>query len=126
MPAVGRSINTVADDILKLQTRRKKLEEQAGVIEAQEKDLKKELQELAEKSNLTFGGNKKSAWKLTPQVVPQATNWDEFYEYLHENKYYHLLQRRPAVKACQELWEQKIEIPGIEKFKSTRIDVKEV
>lgn len=124
--AKQRSINDVADDILKLQSKRKKLEEEAEGIKKQEDVLKLELSTMADGAKLTFGGNKKSAWNITPQVVPQVANWDEFYEFIHEKKYYHMLQRRPAVKACQELWGQGGAIPGVEKFTSMKVNVKEV
>jgi hypothetical protein len=123
--AATRSINDVADDILKLQTKRKKLEDQAELIKKQEDELKLELSKLAEDAKLTFGGNKKSAWNITPSVVPQVSNWDEFYAWIGKKKYFHMLQRRPAVKACQEIWSQGAAIPGVEKFTQMKVNVKE-
>ena len=121
-----RSINDVADDILKLQTKRKKLEDQAETIKKAEDVLKLELAKMADEAKLTFGGNKKSAWNLTPSVVPQVANWDEFYEWIAKKKYFHMLQRRPAVKACQEIWGQGGAIPGVEKFTQMKVNVKDV
>lgn len=125
MPA-PRSINDVADDILKLQRERKKLEDKVELIEGKEKVLKEELFKMADEAKLTFGGNKKSAWNISPSIVPQVANWDAFYEYIHKKKYFHLLQRRPAVKACQELWSQGGAVPGVEKFTQMKVNVKEV
>lgn len=126
MPAVKRSINTVANEILTLQNKRKALESQAEEIKKKEKALSEELMAMAQSANLTFGGNKKSAWKIDVMVAPQATDWDEFYAYIKKKDYFHLLQRRPAVKACQELWGLGEVIPGIEKFTSNKVSVKEV
>lgn len=132
MPSATRSINDVADDILKLQRERKKLEDKVEVIEGKEKVLKLELAKMAEEAKLTFGGNKKSAWTLSPSVVPQVADWDAFYAWIYEKKYGHMLQRRPAVKACQEIWSQLDSkgkggtIPGVEKFTQVKVNVKEV
>jgi hypothetical protein len=120
-----RTINAVADDILKLRIKRKKLEAQAEEIKKQELEFEKELSELANEAKLTFGGNKKSKWAITPSIVPQAVDWDAFYDYIASKKYFHLLQRRPAVKACQELWGLGEAIPGIEKFTSMKVTVTE-
>lgn len=125
MPAT-RSINDVADDILKLQVKRKRLEDQAEVIKKQEEELKLELSKMADDAKLTFGGNKKSAWNISPNIVPQVADWDAFYEYIAKKKYFHMLQRRPAVKACQEIWGQGGAIPGVEKFTQLKVNVKEV
>lgn len=121
-----RSINDVADEILKLQVSRKKLEDKADVIKKQEDELKLEIQKLATEAKLTFGGNKKSAWSISPLIVPQCSDWDAFYDYIHKKKYFHLLERRPTVKACQELWGLGERIPGIDKFTKVRVNVKEV
>lgn len=122
---MARSLNDIATDIFKLQLKRKGLELKVKDCEVKEEKFKLELQKLADTTKLTFGGDKKLAWEIKPSTVPQATNWDEFYEYLHKNRYYHLLQRRPAVLACQELWGQGKVIPGIEKFTKMKVTVKE-
>jgi hypothetical protein len=90
------------------------------------KGLKLELQVAADVAKLTQGGGKKSKFTIEDQTVPQGSNWDQFYDYIHTNKYFHLLQRRPAVKACQELWGQGVVIPGIDKFTMKKINVKGV
>lgn len=126
MPATTRSVNDIADEVLKLQAKRKKLESQAELIKKQEDDLKKELRELAESLKLTFGGNKKSAWKVEMNVVPQVADWDAFYAYIKAKDYFHLLERRPTVKGCRELWELGGKIDGVEKFSKMVVSVKEV
>lgn len=124
--AAKRTIGTIADEILALDLKIKKSKEVTSALEEQRKPLEEELRTAAEKENQTGGKGKKSKWEIKPYAVPQATNWDEFWGYIDENKYFHLLQRRPAVLACQELWGQGIAIPGIERFTSLKVIVKEV
>lgn len=119
-----RTIEHIADEVLGIQLKIKKKEDEVKVLEEQETKLKEELRLAAEKEGLTSGGGKKSKWTIAPDTVPQASNWDAFYQYIHDNKYYHLLQRRPAVKACQELWGQSTTIPGIDKFTKMKVNVK--
>ncbi len=125
----ARTIDDVAAEIVKLQLKRKKLEAQVKELEEQEKSKKDELFLLAEKLNLSFGGNKKFSWKITPKTVPQVADWDAFYKFIYDNKYFHLLQRRPAVLSVQELWGQnnnKFVVPGVEKFTKNDVSVKEL
>lgn len=122
--AQARTVGIIADEVLAEQIKLKKAENKVKEHEEIIKKLKDELKLAAEKEDLTSGGGKKSSFSIEPQIVPHATNWDAFYEYIKENNYFHLLQRRPAVKACQELWSQDIAIPGIDKFTSNKVTVK--
>lgn len=121
---MARTLGIIADEVLAKQLKRKKLEDQVDLIKKEEEVLKAELKLAADAESLTLGGGKKSKWTIEPQIVPQAQDWDAFYGYIAKEKYFHLLQRRPAVKACQELWGQGIVIPGIEKFTSMKVSVK--
>jgi hypothetical protein len=123
---MDRAVGDIADEILILQLKIKKKEQEVEVLDDKVKGLKLELQVAADVAKLTQGGGKKSKFTIEDQTVPQGSNWDQFYDYIHTNKYFHLLQRRPAVKACQELWGQGVVIPGIDKFTMKKINVKGV
>lgn len=51
---------------------------------------------------------------VTETDTPNVEDWDAFYEYMRTEKMMYLVQKRAAVKACQELWEMDIKIPGVE------------
>ena len=53
---------------------------------------------------------------ITEQTLPQVVDWDALYEYIHEEKAFFLLQRRPAAAAFRELNDSGEVIPGIEPF----------
>lgn len=121
---MARTVGEIADAVLALQLKIKKKELEVEDLKKATNELKEELKLAAEAVNLTSGGGKKSEFTIEPEILPQASNWDSFYQYIHDNKYFHLLQRRPAVKACQELWSQGTAIPGIDKFTKTKVTVK--
>lgn len=121
-----RTIADISDEVLAVALKIKKLEDQVKILEDEESQLKEELRLAADGQNLTQGGGTKSKWTIEPQVVPQATDWDAFYPWMARKKWFHLLQRRPAVKACQELWSQGITIPGIDKYTTMKVTVKGV
>lgn len=124
--AKPRTIGDVSDAILAIKGQENALEEQAKELKMKREILEKELAELAAKEGLTVGGGVNSKWTVEEVTVPNIEDADQFYAYIHKKKWYHLLQRRPAVKACQELWEKGMRIPGIEKFAKIRVTVKGV
>lgn len=126
MPGTTRTISDISDEIFGVTEKIKAFEEKITTLKEEGKLLEGELQLAAEAQGLSRGGGKTSTWTLEPVVVPQATDWPAFYAYMAKKKYFHLLQRRPAVKACRELWERGITIPGMDKYTSTRVTVKGV
>jgi sarcosine oxidase delta subunit len=49
-------------------------------------------------------------------MKPSVTDWDAFYKFIHENKYFHLLERRPHTAGCRELFQMRGAIPGVVPF----------
>lgn len=125
MAAKKRTLGQISDEILAKIKEIKKWNDHIDALEGEKKVLTEELMKAADAQKLEKGGGKASAFTIKPQTVPQVANWDMFYEFIYENRYGHLLQRRPGVQACAELWEQNKVIPGVEKFTQMKVTVKE-
>jgi len=119
-------LNDLANEILAIESKIKNLEAEVKLLEKEAEGKKAKLIEAAEKANLRMGAGELSRWDIKEEVYPQSVDWDGFCEYMAKNKYWHLVQRRPGVKACQELWERGIDIPGIDKFTKIKVNVKGV
>ena len=126
MTSDSRTLGQISDEVLKLQTKMKKLETEVDVLKKARDVLLAELIAAAETQKLEKGGGKTSSFIIKENTVPQVDDWDLFYAYMYKKKYMHLLQRRPGVSACQELWDQGVAIPGVEKYTSMKATVKEV
>jgi hypothetical protein len=74
------------------------------------------LRERMLKENLPKAAGRKGIVTVTTSVVPTVKDWDVFYEFIHRHRYYHLLERRPSVSGCRELFESKGLVPGVEPF----------
>jgi predicted metal-binding protein len=57
--------------------------------------------------------SKDGSVSLSETIVPHVKDWDEFEAYLRSTGDLHLLQRRVAIKAFQELHEARLEVPGV-------------
>lgn len=121
-----RTLSQIADDILAIRGKEEVHKNELKDLEEKRRTLEKELIAAAEKQGQSKGGGSKSTWTVSPDTVPQVTDWDAFYEFIAEKQWFHLLQRRPAVKACQELWTQGTVIPGTEKYTTMKVNVRGV
>jgi hypothetical protein len=119
-PNLGKQI----DALHSLTLRKKDAEQVVKLIEEDIKKAEEELVELMDKEGVTKSTGKVAAVSITESVVPQVNDWDQFWAYIGKNKYYHLLERRPSVTGCRELFETKGKIPGVVPFTKRRLTCK--
>jgi hypothetical protein len=55
-------------------------------------------------------GNKVEIQETT---VPHVEDWDQFYDFIHQNKYYHMLQKRPSTTGYREILTMGKTVPGV-------------
>lgn len=120
------TIGVKIDSLQKLREKKRKLE--AGVKEVAEAmaTLEKELMEQMDAEGVMKSTGKLASVSISESVKPSIEDWDLFYGYIHRNKYYHLLERRPSVTGCRELFEKKGKIPGVVPFTQRTINMRNV
>jgi hypothetical protein len=122
----NRTVAVISDEIFAVQAEVTALNKKIEGLEKEKARLSTELKAAAEEQGLTSGKGASSSFEIKDQTVPQVSDWDTFVAFAVENGYFHLFYRRPAVKACQELWELGETIPGVNKFTSNKVNVKGV
>ena len=122
MSTVGIKI----DALHALREEKRQLEELLKA-KAQEIDLaENDLIEQMDQQNITKSTGSKATVSITTSVKPSVEDWDAFYAYIHKNKYYHLLERRPSVTGCRELFDHKGAIPGVVPFTQRKLNIRSV
>ena len=122
MSTVGAKI-----DVLHALREDKRQLEELLKAKAQEIDLaENELIELMDQQNITKSTGSKATVSISTSVKPSVEDWDAFYAYIHKNKYYHLLERRPSVTGCRELFDTKGKIPGVVPFTQRKLNIRSV
>ena len=122
MSTVGAKI----DALHALREGKRQLEELLKA-KAQEIDLmENELIELMDQQNISKSTGTKATVSITTSTKPSVEDWDAFYAYIHKNKYYHLLERRPSVTGCRELFDTKGKIPGVVPFTQRKLNIRSV
>lgn len=63
--------------------------------------------------------------RVTPKehVYAHVEDWERFYQFLHDEQYYHLLERRVSVTGYRELLDLGREVPGVVPFKKLKLSV---
>ena len=122
MSTVGIKI----DALHALREEKRQLEELLKA-KAQEIDLaENDLIEQMDQQNITKSTGSKATVSISTSVKPSVEDWDAFYAYIHKNKYYHLLERRPSVTGCRELFDHKGAIPGVVPFTQRKLNIRSV
>ena len=85
-----------------------------------------DLIEQMDQQNITKSTGSKATVSISTSVKPSVEDWDVFYAYIHKNKYYHLLERRPSVTGCRELFDHKGAIPGVVPFTQRKLNIRSV
>lgn len=120
-------MNTINQKIEKMYTIRekvRKLEQSIKELNEQKDTIAAELIEQMDAEGVTKSTGKNASVTLTESVVPSVENWEEFYKYIHRKKFYHLLERRPSVSGCRELFEKSGRIPGVVPFTKRTIQLR--
>lgn len=120
---MSADIGVIIEELVTLRAGHKALLKQVAEVEEEIDKVKGRYMAALAAVGLTEGRNKTHSAAIVEKVVPQVVDWDMFYEFIHTNKFYHLLQRRPSTPGCSELFAMQ-EIPGVEKFKKVDVSLR--
>jgi hypothetical protein len=88
------------------------------MIESIEDDIRDSLDATNTMESKSASGNKV---EIQESTVPHVEDWDAFYDYIHQNKYYHMLQKRASVTGYRELLSMGKSVPGVLPYTTRKI-----
>jgi hypothetical protein len=94
------------------------LKEVDHMIDAIEDDIRDTLDAAGTMESKSSSGHKV---EVVESTVPHVEDWDQFYEFIHQNKYYHMLQKRPSTTGYRELITMGKQVPGVLPFTTRKI-----
>lgn len=103
---------------------RKALEVQAETALKVEKDL--EVVIIHKLNDLKLEKATHAGITVEPKrdTYPHVEDWAAYWDFIHENKYYHLLEKRPSVTGYRELLALGRIVPGVVPFVKTKLSVR--
>lgn len=118
------TIGAKIDKLFSIREDKRELEERIKLLVAQADAMETELITQLDAEGVTKSTGKKATVSISESIKPSVENWDDFYKYIQRNKYWHLLERRPSVTGCRELFETKGKIPGVVPFTQRKLNLR--
>ena len=115
---------TMIDALFKLREQKRAHEEAIKQLGEKMSAIETDMLKQLDAEGITKATGKAATVSVSEQIRPNVTDWDLYYAFIHKNKYYHLLERRPSVSGCQELFETKGVIPGVVPFTKRSINMR--
>ena len=119
-----KTLGSLIDGIWELREQKRALEAQVKKVEEDIASKEAALIERMDKEGVDKSTGRMASVAISENVVPQTVDWDLFFAYVIKTKQGHLVERRPSVTGCRELWEQKGKIPGLVPFIKRRVNVR--
>jgi hypothetical protein len=118
-----RQLSEAADKLYETKTKRLALQKQVDELKHEEKELTDFLVNNLSKADTTGVSGKTATAKVVTKDIPIVTDWDAFYNYVHANRAFELLQRRLGSPAVKERWESGETIAGVGTFTDVSISI---
>lgn len=106
-------------ELTELAERKKQLDREYELLERQFLDLADEQETKSASGTLALA-------TVTEVTFPHVEDWDALYAYMEENKYWHLLQKRPSVPGFRELFEAGTAVPGVLPHTKRKVSIRPV
>lgn len=123
---MSNKLGAKIDAIQQLREVKRRLEEQVKQTTEQIEAAEKALIAQMDGDGVVRATGKLATVSISETIKPAVEDWDEFYNYISKNKYFHLLERRPSVTGCRELFETKGKIPGVVPFTQRKLNIRTV
>ena len=118
------TVANLIDRLADLKSKKTYIESDLKNVESLIKDVEGSLMEKMDSEGINKSASSAGSVTIGESIVPQVEDWDKFYNYIWENKYFHLLERRPTVTGFRELYEMGRPVPGVLPFKKRRVTFK--
>lgn len=119
------TLSDLIDSLGQLRKELKALEADADVAAKKVAAKEHELMVAMEAEGVVETKNATGKVTLSESTYPKVESWDQFYAFIKETGYMHMLEKRPAVLAYRELLSMGMPIPGVLPFTKRKLSFKE-
>lgn len=119
------TLSTLIDSLSELRASKKGLESQLKDVEKDISAVEGDIIKAMDAEGVLETKNHAAKVSISESVYPHVEQWDQFAQFILENRYLHLLERRPAVLAYRELLSLGKPVPGVLPFTKRKLSYKE-
>ena len=111
-----KTLGACVDLAYQIRADRLEIERKVDAMKKEEKELEEHIFQTFAKADIDKAGGTIATAAITRTVVPNVTDWDQFYKYIMKTKSLDLLERRPSRSAFRERLDAGETVPGVEAF----------
>lgn len=119
------TLSTLIDSLSELRASKKGLESQLKDVEKDISAVEGDIIKAMDAEGVLETKSAVAKVAISESVYPHVEQWDQFAAFILENRYLHLLERRPAVLAYRELLSLGKPVPGVLPFTKRKLSYKE-
>lgn len=123
---MSSNLSSLIDSLSGLKQSKKALEAEVKAVDQAIAGVEQQLMQAMDAEGVIESKSSVGKVSLSESVYPKVEQWDMFGEFILENRYLHLLERRPAVLAYRELLTLGRPVPGVLPFTKRKVSFKEV
>lgn len=112
----AEAIGDQIDRLHALREEHRAINKLAEAKEEEIKALKAVLLERLDKEKTDRAASRRASINVSEVTLTNITDFEAFMKFITENGHFHLVERRAARLACQELWTRGESIPGVSPF----------
>lgn len=119
------TLSTLIDSLSSLRASKKLAQRELDSIAGQIETLEGEIMKAMDSEGLLESKSAVGKVTLSESVYPRVEDWDQFYQFIYDNRYFHLLEKRPTALAYRELLSLGKSVPGVLPFTMRKLSFKE-
>lgn len=121
-----KTIGAKIDLLHTLREEKRELEKDVKSVADKIASMEIDLIAQMDKEGVTKSTGKFASVGISENSRPSVESWDDFYKYIKKHDAFHLLERRPSVAGCNELFEMKGKIPGVVPYIQRRLNMRSI
>lgn len=119
------TLSGLIESLTRLKVSKKSLEKEMTSVDDQIEVVEKQLMDTLDSQGLTEASSQTASIKLGEVCYPHVENWEDFQNWVLENGYLHMYQKRLSATAFREMQQLNRPVPGVVPFTKRKLSFKE-
>lgn len=120
------SIGRCADLYAEVRALRLAMDKEVAEVKKRESEIREHIIDNLSKSEDTGAAGLKYRAQIVSKTVPKIADWGVFTSWVRKNDRFDLLQKRTSDKAIADMWQEREDVPGIEKVNVPDVSITKI
>ena len=121
---MSTSFNSLTQQLMLLRDEIKQVNQRKAELEHERTKLETQVMSMLDEQESTMIRTQHGSISISESEIAQVEDWEDFENYIYENRALYLLQRRPSNPAYREMVKTDGAIPGVVSFTKRTINLR--